>query len=250
MRNPAFATGHIYHVYNRGVEKRKVFLNERDYLRFVAGLYIFNDTTPALNAGRSLIESSIEVRLQSEKKKRLVEIIAFCLMPNHYHLLLRQRVDGGITEFMRKLGTGYTNYFNLKNDRVGPLFQGKFKAVLLEDDAHFAHLPHYIHCNPIEILMPMLDAQHREVSVAAILREVGNYRWSSLRDYIGIENFPTVTDRRFLQECIGSPQEFRRGTRDWIASWRTGKGRRRAASPLLYIEEKILETPSIEVRLR
>src|SRR3989344_3887322 len=153
MRNPAFATGHIYHVYNRGVEKRKVFLNERDYLRFVAGLYIFNDTTPALNAGRSLIESSIEVRLQSEKKKRLVEIIAFCLMPNHYHLLLRQRVDGGITEFMRKLGGGYVNYFNLKHQRVGPLFQGKFKSVLISDESQFMYIPFYIHLNPVDLIV-------------------------------------------------------------------------------------------------
>ena len=82
----------------------------------------------------------------------IVEILAFVLMPNHFHLILQQKVDSGITKFMHKLGTGYTMYFNEKYSRVGHLFQGRFKAVLVEKDHHFLYLPHYIHLNPLDLM--------------------------------------------------------------------------------------------------
>ena len=110
--------GEIFHVLNRGVDKRKIFLDDRDYLRFIHDLFEFNDVNPALNIGRYLNGSQLnDLRNQSisrTPRKLIVEILAFCLMPNHFHLLLRQRVDGGITKFMRKLGIGYANYFNQK----------------------------------------------------------------------------------------------------------------------------------------
>lgn len=111
-------TDTIVHIYNRGVERRNVFLDEKDYLRFVLNLYEFNDTTPALNVGYHINASPIEVRLQYPRKEQLVDILAFCLMPNHYHLMLKERMENGTTMFMRKLGTGYTNYFNIKYQRV------------------------------------------------------------------------------------------------------------------------------------
>src|SRR3989338_6454859 len=111
MQRPIFANDEIYHVYNRGVEKRDVFIHEKDYFRFIHNLFEFNDTAPAEN---TYYRNVYEVRLHKIEKPKecLVEILSFCLMPNHYHLMLRQKVENGITKFMRKIGTGYTNYFN------------------------------------------------------------------------------------------------------------------------------------------
>lgn len=197
----------IVHIYNRGVERRNIFLHEKDYLRFVLNLYEFNDSAPALNVGYHLNASPIEVRLQYSRKEQLVDILAFCLMPNHYHLMLKERMENGTTMFMRKLGTGYTNYFNIKYQRVGPLFQGKFKSVLIEREAHFVHLPHYIHLNPLDMHAP----EWRNGNIKdprRILTTLAAYRWSSLPDYLNTPNFPTVTNREFLTECIGGPQRF------------------------------------------
>lgn len=229
MERPNFSNEAIYHVYNRGVEKRNIFLRENDYLRFMLNLYEFNDIVPADNFGRKFTRDSIEVRLQSTRKEPLVEVMAFVLMPNHYHIMLQQRINNGITEFMRKIGTGYTNYFNLKYDRVGPLFQGKFKAVILEHETHFNHLPHYIHLNPLELIMP----QWREKGVVNEKKAINflfSYRWSSLPDYLGTKNFPSITERKFLTEYIGMPKEFLSQTRQWIKSM-----------SLEFIEKKLLD---------
>ena len=170
MKKPSFINNGIYHIYNRGVEKRKVFLDDQDHFRFIHDLFEFNDEAPALNTYYRLpYLQSYEVQLQKTRlqkigatnkaagrrqRKLLVEILAFCLMPNHYHLLIRQRIDKGAVNFMQKLGTGYTNYFNKRYERVGSLFQGRFKAVLINKESHFIHLPYYIHLNPLDLEMP------------------------------------------------------------------------------------------------
>lgn len=154
MKKPQFIENEIYHIYNRGVEKRNIFTEDKDYFRFVHDLFEFNDENPASNMTYYFNPKSMEVQppyLKKEKnpRKLLVEILVFCLMPNHFHLLLRQKQKNGIVKFMQKLGTGYTMYFNKKNERVGGLFQERFKAVVVKDEEHFIHLPFYIHTNPI-----------------------------------------------------------------------------------------------------
>ncbi len=144
---------------------------------------------------------------QQNKKPRklLVEILVFTLMPNHFHLLVRQKKEKGIVRFMQKLGTGYTMYFNKKHDRVGGLFQGRFKAVLVNNDTHFIHLPFYIHTNPLDL--------NYKSSISVVLE---NYRWSSFLDYIGKNNFPSVTSRKFLLDFFGGVEEYKKSTYDWI----------------------------------
>lgn len=196
MKRISFSRNCIYHIYNRGVEKRNTFTEEKDYLRFLSDLQQFNNPQMTLNNGRAIEQGLIGVRLQS---KKLVEILAFCLMPNHYHLMLRQKMENGITEFMHKMGTGYTNYFNLRYNRVGPLFQGKFKAVLLKKENHFLYLPHYIHANPLEL------AEENKKNMDFLK----TYRWSSLFDYLEDKktSLPTI-DRKFLLECSGGIENF------------------------------------------
>lgn len=221
-QRPRFVNGEIYHVYNRGVEKRAVFVQTKDYVRFIHDLFEFNDQAPALNLHHYFTSSRASELPRNSKKPRklLVDILCFTAMPNHYHLLLRQRVENGITEFMRKFGTGYTNYFNQKYDRVGALFQGKFKAVHVTSHAQLLYLPHYIHLNPLELYMP--EWKHKKIqNIKDALRWLESYRWSSYSDYAGNKNFPSVTQRDFLHEIYGSRTsiDFMENTKEWAKSF-------------------------------
>lgn len=141
-----FANNQFYHVFNRGVEKRRTFLNKRDYNRFIATLEYYRYKNPPTRF--SFKERPI--LLQNKKgTSLLVEVVSFCLMPTHFHLLLKQVEDGGVTKFLSKATNSYTKYFNTKNKRVGPLFQGAFKAVWVGSDEELIHVSRYIHLNPL-----------------------------------------------------------------------------------------------------
>ena len=214
-----FNTGQIYHIFNRGVEKRSIFQQIPDYFRFIFCLYELNDK--ALIRMRDRIESRKNIKHRGAtpviSKEPLVEVIAFCLMPNHYHLVLRQLVDGGITLFMKKLADSYVGYFNLKYDRkgMGSLFQGSFKAVHVEDDRQLMALVCYIFTNPVELI----EKSWKESGVKDVKKAIAflnSYRWSSYLDYIGISNFPSVTKRDFITEFFGSPVKVKESVEEWI----------------------------------
>ena len=215
MQKPSFVENKIYHIYNRGVEKRKVFMDNRDYRRFIHDLFEFNDEDAVFNISYYFNPKTIEVEpryLRKERKPRklLVEILLFTLMPNHFHLLLKQKKENGIVRFMQKLGTGYTMYFNKKYERVGGLFQGRFKAVLVNEEKHFLHLPFYIHLNPIDLI------NYRGSTSIELMDYLRKYRWSSFPDYIGKKNFPSVTSRGFLLEFFGGEKEYEKATSKWL----------------------------------
>lgn len=226
MQKPIFANNEIYHIYNRGVEKRIIFQNNSDYFRFLNNLKDFNSTEIAMPSNiryqvrrpSDITDDCLGVQLLNNQvpNKKLVDILAFCLMPNHYHLLLTQLVDNGIVKFMQKLGTGYTNYFNLKHERVGPLFQGRFKAVLIEEDKHFKYLPQYIHFNPFDLKMP----EWREKKIRNInnaLSVLDNYRWSSYQDYQGNNNYPFLNKDMMFEIC-GGKKEFKKYSHNFLKS--------------------------------
>ncbi len=202
MKKPCFVDGHMYHVYNRGVEKRDVFLDEGDYSRFVHNLYEMNDRNPVRNVHYFLNHKTdtVEARklFSNQQRDRLVDILVFTLMPNHFHLILRQVKEKGIVRFMQKLGTGYTMYFNKKYERVGSLFQGRFKAEHVIGEEHFIHLPHYIHTNPLKMSNTGIDP----------VTYLSEYRWSSFQDYIGRQNFPAVIERGFLLDIFGDEEKY------------------------------------------
>lgn len=154
-RNVLFAEGEYYHVYNRGVEKRDIALDEKDRQRFIDGLRYFNAFEPIgsiYELNRSL-KSQRPARARTgkprvTKNKHLVDIVAYCLNPNHYHLLLRQNVKDGVSKFLQRLAGGYTMYFNERHKRSGALFQGKFKAVHIATNEQLLHVSAYINLNP------------------------------------------------------------------------------------------------------
>ena len=209
----------LYHTLNRGVDKRKIFLDKQDYFRFVHDLFEFNDENLVNTTFYRFHQSNDIARRKIERKPRkmLVNVLAFCIMPNHYHLLLAPKVEGGISKFMKKLNMGYAKYFNTKYKRSGALFQGRYKSVLIKDEAHFIHLPYYIHLNPLDLIAPKWRERELTTSnVVNIERFLEKYRWSSYLDYIGKENFPSVTQREFLQEFFGSPEEYKRDILKWL----------------------------------
>ena len=215
------ATGEIYHIFNRGVDKRRIFSDNKDCFRFIHDLWEFNDKNAVVNTTFYLDPSHyretfsiVEGRkLERKPRKLLVEILCFSLMPNHFHLLLRQFVDGGISLFMRKLG-GYSLYFNKKHNRTGSLLQGRFKAVHIKTDAQLMAITNYIHLNRLEFIEPEWKEGISNPKKAIEFLE--SDRFSSYLDYIGEKNFPSVTSREFLTEIIGRPKQFKKFTEEKI----------------------------------
>lgn len=216
MKKLEFVNDEIYHIYNRGVEKRRVFLTNENRLRFVNGLYIFNDSKPVFNTERSLTKSKFGTVLKRVKDK-LVEILAFILMPNHYHLLVRQVKEGGISLFMQKSGIGYTSYFNIENNRVGPLFQGKFKAIHITKDSQLQYLPHYIHLNALDMHFPEWRIGKLK-NYKKALEILEKYEWSSYLDYTEKDNLSCVVEKDAVREFFGNPKQYKEDMREWLKS--------------------------------
>jgi len=146
-RKTPLITGEYYHVYNRGVDKRTIFESKEDLYRFMESIREFNIKDPI----GSLYENSFKKPklggFTPKYSEPLVSFIAYCLNPNHYHLLLRQETDGGIAEFMKRLNGGYTSYFNNKNDRSGALLQGPFKSIHVDSNEYLLYLSAYVNKN-------------------------------------------------------------------------------------------------------
>ncbi|MEK7509451.1 MAG: transposase [Patescibacteria group bacterium] len=189
----------FYHILNRGVEKRDIVLDDGDRIRFVSDLYELNNKNIAANP---LTKSR-----RGAHRSLLVRIHAWCLMSNHYHLLVSPVDDdiANISRFAQKIGMGYAKYFNEKYSRNGVLWQGIYKRIRIERDAHFNYIPYYIHLNPLDFSMP----EWREGNVKRIsqaLKKLQEYRWSSYLDYVGTKNFPSILDTDTLVDVLGSPK--------------------------------------------
>lgn len=168
-RTIPFVNQSYYHIYNRGVEKRQIFSNDRDYQRFIQTFYYYQFSGPKPKFSHQKHFKAKDFN----RNTKIVDIICYCLMPNHFHLLVSQSNDNGIKEFMQKISNSYTKYFNTKNTRVGPLLQGTFKAVPIESDEQLLHVSRYIHLNPL---------------VSDLTKDLENYPYSSYLDYIKFSN--------------------------------------------------------------
>ncbi len=182
-----FVNNHFYHVYNRGSEKRSIFQNGRDYHRFLKTLlyYQISGSKPKFS------QFSRFPTLKLDSSKKIVEIGAYCLMPNHFHLLVKQLKEDGVSEFISKLSNSYTKYYNTKYDRIGPLLQGEFKAVLVEDDEQLLHLSRYIHLNPL---------------VSYLAKDLNQYDWSSYKEYV--DNSKRICSKEDVMGFFKSPKDY------------------------------------------
>lgn len=202
----------LYHILNRGVEKRNIFLDDRDRFRFVHGLGLFNTSTPANNT-TYLIEQDYNDIVSRYEGKRIVNLHGWCLMKNHYHLLLSERVENGISMFIRKLNIGYAKYFNKRYDRSGYLFQGRTKKIHVNSEAYFLHILNYVHFNPLDYLQKGRDWRSRAIQNPAHAHDwLMKYRWSSYSDYCGRKNFPSILTTDLFGE---TPAKFKKHISDY-----------------------------------
>lgn len=170
-------TGQSYHVFNRGINKQPIFLNIREYKRAQQVLRFYSFKSPRIKFSKLLfLSQENQIKFWGDLQKdnnKLVEIICYCFMPNHFHFLLKQEIDNGISRFMSNFQNSYTRYFNTKHEGIGPLLQGQFKAVRVEDENQLLHLSRYIHLNPYSSF------------VVKEIKDLINYPWSSFPEYLG-----------------------------------------------------------------
>ena len=190
MRKFIFSEGEYYHLYNRGVEKRNIFTSPSEYKRFCAYLYLLN-TEENIRPSDIISDHGVQYVFSIKRNRPLVAIGAYCLMPNHFHILATPLVEGGIAKFMQRLQTAYTMYFNEKHKRSGSLFQGTYKARHADNDNYLKYLYAYIHLNPAKLF----DTKWKNRGVSGLKKlkqQVIKYSYSSINEYISLKH--TITD--------------------------------------------------------
>src|SRR3989344_430612 len=176
MRKISFVNGEYYNVFNRGVDKRKIFLANYDYERFLYTVkYLL--TVGTAQTDLKLFDQSLAFRGR-------LSFICYCLMPNHYHLVIQQTRENAISDFMHRLSTSYTKYFNLNRKRTGRLFENSFKAVHISSEELLLHTTRYIHLNPL---------------LANLTTKLETYPWSSYPDYIGMRHDTICAKEQILR---------------------------------------------------
>ena len=174
MRIVKIAPGEYYHICNRAVNKQTIFHDTGDYFRFLFLILYFQSPMVFQQLGR-LVKDFVLSRALDIKgevvKKRKIELVAFCIMPNHFHLIVKELEEAGIATHMQRVLTAYSKYYNTKYEKSGHVFQGPYRAIHISDDPQLKYLSAYIHRNPRELV--------------GWLNKVDKYQWSSYQDYIG-----------------------------------------------------------------
>jgi len=201
MDSQRVVTGEIYHVYSKSIAEYVIFNNDFEYSRMREVVEYYRIERPFTSFSR-FKERNMQVKQLDPK--RLVQIICYCVMPTHIHLVLKQMEDKGISVFINNVFNSYSRYFNIKHNRKGPLWESSFKKVLVESDSQLLHLTRYIHLNPV---------------TAYIINNPEDWKWSSYREYIsgnkeGICEYDSVLDikpeeyKKFVEDRISYQREL------------------------------------------
>lgn len=204
IRKETFAPGEFYHLYNRGTDKRIIFKDKRDYEHFLFLMYTCNTT------------KSIELRkigLGFDRGNELVNIGAFCLMPNHFHILISEKDKNGISKYMLKLLTAYSMYFNKKYRRTGKLYEGKFKSTYVNNDQYLKYLYSYIHLNPAKLIEKDWR-KNKNRNSKKLLEHVFEYPYSSLQEYLKL-NFKILNPKLF-PSYFAEPKDHKDELFNWL----------------------------------
>ncbi|HBH71665.1 MAG: transpanse [Parcubacteria group bacterium GW2011_GWC1_42_11] len=223
-RKTPLIEGEYYHVYNRGNSKQNIFLDNEDRDRFVKLLYLCNSER-GVNFRDDIVDKAIDV-WDFNRERAIVSIGAWVLMPNHFHIYVtskslpedRPRGDEStITEFMRKLSTGYSSYFNKKYNRTGSLFEGRFKATHVSGDIHAKYLFSYIHLNPVKLI----DAKWKDNGIKNIphaVKYLEGYQWSSYKDHAGVNrNENLIISLQDFPEYFASKAAVKNEIFEWLS---------------------------------
>jgi len=192
-------TNYYYHVFNRGVNKQSIFEGIRSYKRFTNIIRFYNFVDYPLRFSKFLLlsrDQRREIWNRLAGTKTYIDIISYCLMPNHFHILLKQNQDGGISKFLSVIQNSYTKYTNTKNERIGPLLQGQFKAVKIDSEEQLLHISRYIHLNPYSS------------AVVANLNFLPNYEWSSFKEFITDQPYE-ICKKDVILDSFKSADEYK-----------------------------------------
>lgn len=184
-RSTPLVNDQIYHVFNRGIDHRPTFTDKKEFERAMITLSYYQFSNPMKLSKLLQLPSENREKVLSElesKNDQLIEIVCFCLMPNHFHFLIKQLKENGIAKFLSNFQNSYTRYFNTRNKRTGPLFLDQFKAVLVETDEQLVHVSRYIHLNPLTSF------------VVKNFEDLKDYPWSSFGEYL-FKNYNMVCSK-------------------------------------------------------
>ncbi len=220
MKPKVLAENEYYHIYNRGTDKRIIFLDDADRVRFVKLLYLAN------GEGRILMEPLARMPLKEiiplfPKEKPLTAIGAYCLMPNHFHILAKETQPNGVSRFMQKIGTAYAMYFNTKYKRTGRLFESTFKASRVDNDNYLRYIFSYIHLNPVKLIdYSWKDEGIKDVEHARNF--LSRYPYSSYFDFLGVARpEQVILARAQFPDYFKDKREFTETIDDWLTYHRT-----------------------------
>lgn len=196
-------TGEIYHIINRGIEKRVIFTDKREYDRALLTLDYYRFTNLPMGLAHALnleLEERNELFSKVKNNERLVDILAFSLMPNHFHVLVKQLAENGIKEFISNFCNSYVRYFNTKNRRMGTLFQGVFRSVRIEDNEQLVHVSRYIHINPV-------------VSYLVSKEDLATYPLTSFPEYLGAKG---ICNTQIILDRFSSIEQYKNFVYDQV----------------------------------
>lgn len=203
MRNIKICAGEHYHIFNRGNNKQKIFIDARDWIRFLFLIIYFQSPSNFPQVSRmttNYVKHSVFDTVNNKKveeiiETRYVELVGFALMPNHFHLVIEETKQGGISQYMQRILNAYTKYFNAKYDKSGHLFQGPFQIVHIKDNEQLLHLSAYVHRNPRE-LKQWKNKEH-------------DYPWSSFQDYIKENRWGELLKHQIITEQFSNKKEYK-----------------------------------------
>lgn len=208
----SFSVGEYYHIYNRGTDKREIFLDENDKKRFIKLLFVANGSTP-------FVFRDFPIGLpyaEFDRGEIIVAIGAYCLMQNHFHILIKETTEQGITKFLSKVLTSYSSYFNKKYKRSGRLFEGTFKAKHVDSDEYLKYLFAYTHLNPVKIF----DPEWKENGISnrpESKKFLANYGYSSYSDYQGVTRPESkILEKEMFPEYFSTTKDFDVFIDEWL----------------------------------
>lgn len=224
-RKEQFVNGEIYHLVISRIGEELLFRETNDYYRGIFSIYEFNNVKPVVIRERRKLRSELKKAIKADRERvsdtdtrdKLVEVLLFCFMPNHIHLLVRQLKEGGIVKFINKIGAGYAGYFKRKYGlkRREHFFSGRFTAVHIKTEDQLRVVFVYIHTNPISLIEPKWK-ENGIHNPERVIKFLGDYKWSSYPDYIGKKNFPSVTDREFMLKIMGGKDGCQKFIENWL----------------------------------
>ncbi|MFA5838646.1 MAG: transposase [Candidatus Paceibacterota bacterium] len=204
LRKQSFAIDEYYHLYNRGTEKRIIFSDKEDYEHFLFLMYICNTT------------KSIELRnigKNFDRGETIIDIGTYCLMPNHFHILVREKEESGISRYMHKLMTSYSMYFNKKYERTGKLYEGTFKSNYVSSDEYLKYLYSYIHLNPAKLIDKNWK-ENKTKNTIRLLNYIFSYPYSSLKEYLNLKF--RITKPSKFPVYFKKPNEHKKELFEWL----------------------------------